>query len=152
MEDIYSEAWTSLLKLKKQTNYLVREAMAKEEKIIIDKIRGKGEEEGKDWYRFLKGGVRGEEKIDELIVDGQVINDKNNIKLEVEKFWKHLSGSEFNWEEGNLNFQSARKIIPNFDHEFSKQEIRNFIISLKNDKTAGFNEIPYEMLKQGESG
>lgn len=69
--------------------------MAKEEKLIL-KIKEKGEEEGKVWYIFLKGGARWEEKIDEIIVEGRVIDDKNDIKLEVEKFLKYLSGSEFN--------------------------------------------------------
>ena len=27
------------------------------DKIIIDKIRGKGEKEGKDWYRFLESKI-----------------------------------------------------------------------------------------------
>ena len=148
-EGMYSAAWSSFLELKRRVHYLVREAMSKEEKFIIDRIREKGEEEGKDWYRFLKGDIKGMDNIDEIIVDGKVLSDRKDIKIEVEKFWKHLSGTEINWEEGSFDFKSVRKNIPEFDHEISKEEIRKYIKSLKNNKAAGYDQIPYEMLKNG---
>ena len=79
MEDIYSDAWNSVLKLKKKI-ILFREALAQEKKLIIDKVREMFEGEGKDWYRFLKGGVRGKEKINENPFNPRKIDNRNKRK------------------------------------------------------------------------
>ena len=62
-------------------------------------MRARGEEGGRDWYRFLRGDKHSTDiNIDEIVIDQKTMKDKGCIKVEIEKFWKNICNSGKNRE------------------------------------------------------
>ena len=61
LDDQYIESWNSYQKQQKVTKRKIRDAVAKQEKAMVEDIRKKGEENSRELYTFLRG-EKGEEK------------------------------------------------------------------------------------------
>ena len=134
----------------KEAKRITRETRAKEEKKIVDSIRDKGEENGRDWYRFLKGDEYNENETPEFfIVNGEKVLGKSQMTNEIEKFWKAIGGDSTGKSGNDLNFSIKKFVLSNLDHEISIVEIREYVKKLKKNKSPGIDEIPYEMYKNG---
>ena len=145
----FSTAWEEYTKSKKIFSDLIMREKISEDKKIISNIRAKGEEGGRDWYKFLRDeSTIGDQKITEIIVENTIIAGEENIKQEIGRFWHQLCNSVRNVPL-NPNLILPRKEIPNFNHEFSKTEIKAYLKNLKNNKAAGNDDIPYEIYKNG---
>ncbi|KAG0724529.1 hypothetical protein GWK47_040433 [Chionoecetes opilio] len=89
----YERAWEEYKSKQKEVKCLVRKARVNEERKVIRELREKGEEGGREWYKFL----RGEESkhtgnVEELVVNGRSLREKKEMARAVEDFWKDIGG------------------------------------------------------------
>ena len=68
--------------------YLIRKERVKHERRQLDELRCKGEEGGKEWYRFLQGRGRNDDCVDEIVVENQRICGSKEIAHAVKEFWE----------------------------------------------------------------
>ena len=62
------------------------------ESSVIQSLREKGMEGGREWYRFLRGeGMPDSENVESLKVNGAVVTDKEEIRR-VKEFWEEIGG------------------------------------------------------------
>ena len=122
--------------------------MAKQEKAMVEDIRKKGEENSREWYKFLRGENSTEIETPKLIiVDGITITNEEDITKEIEKFWRNiLDGGDESYE---INSTLGQQDLSDIDHEITRVEIREYLKILKNNKSPGPDNIPYEMFKNG---
>ena len=145
----YERAWEEYKSKQKEVKCLVRKARVNEEIGIISELRRKGEEGGRDWYKFLRGEEsRKIGKVDELIVNGETLREKESMIKAVEDFWEDIGGmNEPERELGTIT--QIRKIEEEMDEEMSLEEIERYVKKLKNGKAAGMDGIPNEFYKEG---
>ena len=97
-DDQYIESWNSYQKQQKVTKRKIREAVAKQKKPMVEDIRKKGEENSREWYKFLRGENFSEiETPKSIIVNGITITNEEDITKE--KFWRNiLDGGDESYE------------------------------------------------------
>ena len=81
-----AQNWTEELMLyrsmrvqQKQVKFIIRREKVNDEKNRKDEVKRKGECEGKEWYHFLIAKSREEVNVEEVIVNGQKMNERENI-------------------------------------------------------------------------
>ena len=134
-------------KKKEKVRVLIQEAMTKYEREEVERIRNKGEEGQKEWYKMLKGECRENEEETELIVNRVRMRNKEDIKREIKRFWEEIGRRE--GEEGvrEWNLEMEEKVIPEdeireMERNFTRDEIKRGIKKLKKGKAAGPDGIP----------
>ena len=88
----YDRSWDEYKHQQKKVKILIRKEKMKDEKRQLDDLRNKGEEGGKDWYRFLQGKRKEEVKVNELSVNGICVHGKEAMSLAVKEFWENIGG------------------------------------------------------------
>ena len=147
----YEKAWEEYKRKINRVKALIRKAKGKVEKMIVDNLRAKGEEGGREWYRFLRGEeVRKNVCVDELKVGDKVVRGMTEKMNAVKDFW--VGGVNEDEDRSDINLMIQRRINESMDEEISKEEIERYVRSLKNGKAAGIDEIPYEFYKEGGKG
>ncbi len=80
-ENEYQGAWIEYVSKQKEVKQLIRKAREKEERKMVEKIRESGDENGRDWYKFLKGEIGNcQQIVEEICVNGEFIKDKDRMK------------------------------------------------------------------------
>ena len=144
-----------LILQKKEASKTVNQAIEKEEKDSLDKIRSQGRGESREWYKFIRGNKgNGNKDGNSLKIEGKIISDPEVIKGEVEKFWRNIGGPDI----GNFRHVcdmelNMRRITEEMNiRRPTIDEIRKTVNKLKNNKGVGFDGIPYEFFKNGGEG
>ena len=149
-EEDYNRGWENFVQAKKNVNKLVNAAIEKDENKVLNVIRDQGGGESRDWYQFIKG-KSSIKNTDVIRVDGKSISDVSEIKKEIEIFWGNICGDKV----GNFKYTCDIDLINGMrevDIDISNPsmvEIRETLKSLKNNKGAGIDGIPYEFFKFG---
>ena len=137
---------------RKEVKSMIRKAIERHEKNVIEELREKGEEGQKEWYKFMRGDHREKvTEVKELKVNNGIVSGVEEIKNAISEHWKRVSG--MNEEEQNEMpaFEMEQKRLDEMDGEPDEEEIRKVCKMLKNGKAAGNDKIPYEMYKFGGS-
>ena len=149
----YEETWDKYKKKQREVKNLIRKARANVEREIVEELREKGEEGGRDWYAFLREEEdRVQPCVDEILVGEEILKGAEDIKREIKKFWEEVGGMTEQVELGEVNIESEKKIDEEMDEHLSKEEIRRYLKKLKNRKAAGRDGIPNEFYKEGGEG
>ena len=127
---------------------LVRKAKVSEERKLIRELRDKGEEGGKEWYKFLRGEEdRKTGNVEQLMVNGNIVREKEEMVKAVENLWKDVAGLN---EPGTSTI--GRKMEEEMDEEIMMDEIERYVKKFKNDKVPGMDGIPNEFYREGGQG
>ena len=57
-DEVYSNAWNEYQVKRKEVKSMIRKAVERHEKNVIEELREKGEEGQKEWYKFMRGDHR----------------------------------------------------------------------------------------------
>ena len=89
----YDRAWEEYRSKQQEVKTLIRRARGNEERKIIEELREKGEEGGREWYKFLRGEESSKvDHIVELVVNGRRIREREEMIREIEEYWKRIGG------------------------------------------------------------
>ena len=149
-ESEYQEAWAAYVRQQRVTKRMVMNAKVRSERNVIQSLREKGVEGGREWYRFLRGeGMSVSENVESLRVNGAVVTDKEEMRKAVKEFWEEIGGvgGVFDAREGCVTLE--RKNANELNERISREEVERCVKRQKNGKAAGPYEIPYEMYKNG---
>ena len=127
---------------------MIRKAVERYEKNVINELREKGEEGQKEWYKFMRGNHRVKvTEVKELKINDEIVSGVKEIKNEISKHWKRVG--EMNEETQNETempvLEMEQNRLDDMDEEPDEEEIRKVCEMLKNGKAAGNDRIPYEM-------
>ena len=137
-------------KKKEKVRILIREAMTKHEREEVERIRNKGEEGQKEWYRMLKGEGRENENGSELVVNEEKLRNRGDIKREIKRFWEEIGRGEEGEGDIEWNLEMEEIIMPEEEiRDLEREEIREGLRKLKKGKAAGPDGIPNELYKEG---
>jgi hypothetical protein len=145
----YLTEYNEYLSNKNKVRNLIHSAMSDDDKRVVDELRRKGEEGGKEWYRFLRGENTESFNVNELVVNGESITDKKEMARVTERFWKEIGSMHEDMNEVDVNLTLERKELDDMNEEPQLEEVRRVVVRLRNDKAAGLDDIPYEMYKFG---
>ena len=151
----FENAWEEYKKKQKTVKYLIRKARGRTERDIVNELRAKGVEGGREWYSFLRGdqaATKEKTNVNELKVGERVIRDKHEMTQAVQEFWKDIGGGNDRENRDDPNLVIERMIYENMDGEISKAEIEKYLKKLKLGKASGMDGIPYEFYKMGGRG
>ena len=146
----YQNAWEAYVRQQRQTKRKIRDAKVKCERGVIQSLREKGVEGGREWYRFLRGEQMSDrEDVESLKVNGVCVTDKQEMKVAIKEFWEDIGGVG---EELNVRVDCVtleRKDANELNEEISRDEVVRCVRRQKNGKAAGPDDIPYEFYKNG---
>ena len=153
-ENEYDIGWENLLAAKKQVNHLVALAIEKEEHETLKSIRNQGDGEARDWYNFIRGKNNSAiSNCKSIRVEGKILTERNDIKVEIEKFWGNICGDGNKVgkfiHSCNMELSNGRKNFVMDHHSPSIEEIKKALKKLKNNKGVGMDGVPYEFFKNG---
>jgi hypothetical protein len=148
-DEDYERAWDEYKSRRSEAVNLIQSAIIDDDKRLVDELRQKGEEGGNEWYRFLRGENSESRSVKELIVNDVSITDKEEMARVTESFWKEIVGMNEDMIEVDVNLTIERKELDDMNEEPQLEEVRRVVVKLRNEKAAGFDEIPYEMYKFG---
>ena len=148
-QEEYDMAWNEYIRQQRHVKHLIRKAKVKHEKQKLDELKRKGEEGGRDWYRFLQGKGREEVNVDELVVMNQSIRGKEQIAQAVKEFWEDIGGMNEVDVMNDAYMSVSTREMEGLDSMVRNAEVEHVLKNLKNDKAAGLGGIPYEMFKRG---
>ena len=146
-ENEYLNAWTAYVSQQRMTKRKIMKAKVASERSVIQSLREKGMEGGREWYRFLRGeGMPDSENVESLKVNGAVVTDKEEMRRAIKEFWEEIGGvgEVFDVDEG-----LERKDADELNERISREEVEKCVKKQKNGKAAGPDEIPYELYKNG---
>ncbi|KAK4314886.1 hypothetical protein Pmani_013857 [Petrolisthes manimaculis] len=117
---------------------MIRKARVVDDKKVIESLRAKEEEGGKEWYDLLRGEKQKERiKVDELVVGGNIVRDTRDKVNAIQEFWEDIGGVN----EAEDTSQLETRIEEDMNNEISKTEIRKYVGKLKAGKAAGRQEV-----------
>ncbi|KAK4302465.1 hypothetical protein Pmani_025445 [Petrolisthes manimaculis] len=117
---------------------MIRKARVVDDKKVIESLRAKGEEGGKEWYDLLRGEKQKERiKVDELVVGGNIVRDTRDKVNAIQEFWEDIGGVN----EAEDTSELETRIEEDMNNEISKTEIRKYVGKLKAGKAAGRQEV-----------
>ena len=132
-------------KKKKWNNY---EWKNEYEKRKVEELRKKGEEGGKQWYRYLRGDKNVKDGVTELVVNGKKVNKKKEIAAAVKVFWESMSNmNEDKQIESKFVLQMNTKQLCAMNDELQRDKAEKVLKCLENWKSTGIDGVPYEMYK-----
>ena len=68
-------------------------AKVRYERNVIQSLREKGVEGGREWHRFLRGeGMPDSENVESLRVNGALVTDVEDMRRVVNEFWEENGG------------------------------------------------------------
>ena len=149
-ENEYQNAWAMYVKQQRVTKRMIVKAKVKCDRNVIESLREKGMEGGREWYKFLRGeNVSDSVGVESLKVNGEVVTEKEGMREAIRQFWEEVGGvgEVFDVREGCVTLE--RKNADELDVRISREEVEKCVKRQKNGKAAGPDEIPYEMYKNG---
>ena len=138
------------MRQQRATKRKVMNAKVRSERSVIQSVREKGVQGGREWYRFLRGeGMSDSENVESLRVNGALVTHKEEMRKAVKEFWEEIGGVDevFDIREGCVTLE--RKNADELNERISREEVERCVKRQKNGKAAGLDEIPYEMYKNG---
>ena len=144
--------WERYSEAKREAARRVSMAIREYENKTLDKIRGMNNGESREWYQYIKGHNSRTDTYPTVIRVGEKkVTGESNIQREIEKYWANISGQlpenvRHTIDENSIN--QRREMEINIERP-SKEEIREVLDKLKNNKGVGFDGIPYEFYKKG---
>ena len=149
-EGEYQNAWTAYVSQQRVVKRKIMNAKVRCERNVIQSLREKGVEGGREWYRFLRGErMPDSENVESLKVNGALVTEKEDIRRVVKEFWEEIGGvgevSEV--REGCVTLE--RKNADELNERISREEVEKCVKRQKNGKAAGPDGLPYEMYKNG---
>ena len=149
-EEAYNNAWNEYQGKRREVKSMIRKAVERHEKNVIDELREKGEEGQLEWYKFMRGEHRVKvTEVKELKVNNEIVSGVEEIKNAISEHWKRVSGMNEELQNEIPAFEMDQKRLDEMDDEPDEEEIRKVCEMLKNGKAAGNDKIPYEMYKFG---
>ena len=149
-EDEYQDAWAAYTRQRKITKEKVKDAKTRCEKSVIEKLREKGLEGGREWYRFLRGeSVNETEQVECLSVNNELVTDVEKMKECIKNFWENIGGMSETFEVREECVTLERKEAGELNERISREEVKTCVEKQRNCKAAGMDEIPYEFYKNG---
>ena len=149
-EDEYQNAWAAYVRQQRLTKRKIMNAKVKCERDVIEALREKGQEGGREWYRFMRGeGMLDRENIESLKVNGECITDRERMKVSIREFWEDVGGVGEVFDVRAECVTLERKDANELNERISKQEVEKCVKKQKNGKAAGPDDIPYEFYKNG---
>ena len=149
-DEVYSNAWNEYQVKRKEVKSMIRKAVERHEKNVIEELREKGEEGQKEWYKFMRGDHRVKvTEVKELKVNDGIVSGVEEIKNAISEHWKRVGGMNEEQQNEMPLFEMEQKRLDEMDGEPDEEEIRKVCKMLKNGKAAGNDKIPYEMYKFG---
>ena len=145
----YQAAWNEYIAQQKRVKVLIRKARVNDENMKLEELRRKGEEGGKEWYRFMQGKGREELSVEEIVVKKQRVQGKVEIGNAVKEFWEEIGGMNEPEVNTDINVLLREYDMSCLDCDITRVEVEQVVKKLKNGKAAGMDEIPYEMYKWG---
>ncbi|MPC58796.1 hypothetical protein E2C01_052805 [Portunus trituberculatus] len=149
-ESEYQNAWTANVNQQRVAKREIMNAKVRCERKVIQSLREKGVEGGREWYRFLRGkGMHDNENVESLRMIRALVTDKEDMRRVIEEFWEEIGGvgEIFGVREGCVTLE--RKDTDKMNERISKEEVEKCARGQKNGKAAGPDEIPYQMKKNG---
>ena len=120
-------------------------AKGKCERSMIQSLREKWLEGGREWYRFLRGEkMPDSENVESLKVNGELVTDKEKICECIKEFWEEIGGVGEVFEVRDSCVTLERKDAAELDERIRREEVDKCVKRQKNGKAAGPDEIPYE--------
>ena len=102
----------------------------------MNDLRSKGEEGGKEWYKFLRGESVVQSGVDEIYVNGEVVKDKQKMCDEIASFWENIGGMNDMIEDRMVTINLSSQEVDWMNDEIGKDEIERYLKSLKNRKAS----------------
>ncbi|XP_063857805.1 uncharacterized protein LOC135099405 isoform X1 [Scylla paramamosain] len=149
-ENEYLNAWAAYVKQQRLTRRMIMNAKVESERSVIQSLREKGMEGGREWYKFMRGeNMSGSVGVERLKVEGVVITEKDGIREAIKGFWEEVGGvgEMFSVREECVTLE--RKNADELDERISRDEVERCVRRQKNGKAAGPDDIPYEFYKNG---
>ena len=148
----YDRVFEEYRSKQQEVKRLIKKAKRNEEREIVKELRQKGEEGGREWYKFLRGEEgRKVERVEELIVNGRRVREREEMIKAVEEYWRDIGGvNEPDRDIGNTTL--GRKIEEGMDEEISMDEIERYVRKLKRGKAPGMDGILNEFYREGGHG
>ena len=147
---VYNNAWNEYQVKRKVVKSLIRKAVERHEKNVINELREKDEEGQKEWYKFMRCENRAKRtEVKELKVNDVIVSGMEEIKNAISEHWERIGGVNEELQKDGPVFQMEQKRLDEMDDEPDEEEIRKVCKMLKNGKSAGNDKIPYEMYKFG---
>ena len=147
-KELYITAWNEYRKQQIYVKKIIQKAIASEEQVILKELQENGEIGGKKWYRYLRGEKTISEEITEIICEGEIITDPDQIKASIQKYWEDI-GECSNKNTNEIDMKIGTTEMQDFNLIFSKEKIKKCLNKLKDNKAPGLDSLPYEMYKYG---
>jgi hypothetical protein len=146
----WQNVWDEYRCQQKKVKRLIYEARVTDERIQIDKLKEKGPDGIKDWYKFIQGNNRCKEvNVHEFLVNGHTVSERLQMVKAVEEFWEDIGGmNEQGIAVNVVNLQISEYDLQ-IEGEITCEEIESFLKKVKNGKASGPDSIPYEFYKHG---
>ena len=121
--------------------------MREDEEVELDKVRKS--KDPREYFKFWKSKSR-RKKIEEveLITEEGPTKNIESIKQHIKQFWEKIGGigeEHFRWKIE----MEEREILEEQNYEISKEDVKNYLKTLKNMKAVGMDGIPNEFYKEG---
>ncbi|KAK4322675.1 hypothetical protein Pmani_006576 [Petrolisthes manimaculis] len=119
----YEEAWKEYEHRQKEIKKLIRKARVVDDKKVIESLRAKGDEGGKEWYDLLRGEKQERIRVDVLVVGGNIVMDTRDKVNAIQEFWEDIGGVN----EAEDTSELETRIEEDMNNEISKTEIRKYM-------------------------
>ncbi|XP_050718462.1 uncharacterized protein LOC126999703 [Eriocheir sinensis] len=123
-EGEYQNAWESYVRHQRLTKRKIMSAKVQCERSVIQTLREKGLDGGREWYRFLRDErMSDSENVESLKVNGEKITDKEKMRESIREFWEEIGGvgEVFGVREGCVTME--RKDANELNGRISREEV-----------------------------
>ncbi|KAK4322666.1 hypothetical protein Pmani_006567 [Petrolisthes manimaculis] len=102
---------------------MIRKARVVDDKKVIESLRAKRDEGGKEWYDLLRGEKQERIRVDVLVVGGNIVMDTRDKVNAIQEFWEDIGGVN----EAEDTSELETRIEEDMNNEISKTEIRKYM-------------------------